>query len=162
MRKYETVFVINPELNEDESKAIIEKVRDLIKNLQGEVLKIEEWGAKKLAYEVRKMSKGYFVLLHFMGNPGVLSELERNLLLMDAVLKHQTVRLDEKAEKTAEMLSREKTSEKIEQPEQQEEEQPARTPQEEEMPQEVASEQSAEATAGADEPEGGKEEEDRS
>lgn len=117
MRKYETIFIINPDLSEEDSKGVIEKVRGLVEDLQGEVLKIEEWGKKRLAYEVKKMSKGLFVILHFTGTIQVLSELERNLRLMDAVLKYQTVRLDEKAEKLAEMLSTEKTSETAEKPE---------------------------------------------
>jgi small subunit ribosomal protein S6 len=117
MRKYETIFIINPDLSEEDSKGVIEKVRGLVEDLQGEVLKIEEWGKKRLAYEVKKMSKGLFVILHFTGTIQVLSELERNLRLMDAVLKYQTVRLDEKAEKLAELLSTEKPSETAEKPE---------------------------------------------
>ena len=63
MRKYETIFIINPDLSEEDIKGLIEKVSGIIQSLQGEVSKIEEWGKKKLAYEVKKMSKGYFVLL---------------------------------------------------------------------------------------------------
>lgn len=117
MRKYETIFILNSELSEEDSKAIIERVRELVESLQGEVLKIEEWGKKKLAYEVKKMSKGLYVLLHFMGTAQVLSELERNLRLMDAILKYQTVRLDEKAEKMARMLSEQKAPETDAKPE---------------------------------------------
>ena len=49
MRKYETIFIINPDLSEEDSKGVIEKVRGLVEDLQGEVLKIEEWGKKRLA-----------------------------------------------------------------------------------------------------------------
>jgi small subunit ribosomal protein S6 len=119
MRKYETIFIINPDLSEEDSKGVIDKVRGIIQSLQGEVLRIEEWGKKKLAYEIKKMSKGLFILLHFLGTAELLSELERNLRLMDAVLKYQTVRLDEKGEKAAQMLLGEKPSETEEQPESQ-------------------------------------------
>ncbi|NIO04909.1 MAG: 30S ribosomal protein S6 [Proteobacteria bacterium] len=117
MRQYEIIFIINPDLSEEDTKGIIDKVKEIIQTLRGEVLKIDEWGQKKLAYDVKNHSKGYFVLLHFMGTPQILTEIERNLKIMDSVLKHQTVRLDEKAEKTAQMLSGERISEKGEKPE---------------------------------------------
>lgn len=143
MRKYETIFIINPDLSEEDIKGLIEKVSGIIQSLQGEVSKIEEWGKKKLAYEVKKMSKGYFVLLHFMGTSQVLAELERNLRLIDAVLKYQTVRLDERGEKIPE---------KEEKPESQIEKDLEEAPQEEDIPKEVASEQLPEATGGTEEP----------
>lgn len=110
MRKYETIFIINPELTEEDTKAVIEKARGIIQSHRGEVLKIDEWGNRKFAYEIKKMSKGYYVLLHFAGNSDVLSELERNFHLMDAVLKYQTVRLGPKEEKTAKRLAEERMS----------------------------------------------------
>ncbi|MBW2057314.1 MAG: 30S ribosomal protein S6 [Deltaproteobacteria bacterium] len=118
MRKYETIFIINPDLSEEDTKGVIEKARNIIQGLRGEVLKIEEWGKKKLAYEIKKMSRGFFVLLHFTGTPQVLTELERNLRLMDAVLKYQTVRLDEKKDKAQEAPpEEEKTPEERAEPE---------------------------------------------
>jgi len=152
MRKYETIFIINPDLSEEDIKGLIEKVSGIIQSLQGEVSKIEEWGKKKLAYEVKKLSKGYFVLLHFMGTSQVLAELERNLRLIDAVLKYQTVRLDERGEKIAQVLSGEKIPEKEEKPESQIEKDLEEAPQEEDIPKEVASEQLPEATGGTEEP----------
>jgi len=152
MRKYETIFIINPDLSEEDIKGLIEKVSGIIQSLQGEVSKIEEWGKKKLAYEVKKLSKGYFVLLHFMGTSQVLAELERNLRLIDAVLKYQTVRLDERGEKIAQVLSGEKIPEKEEKPESQIEKDLEEAPQEEDIPKEVASEQLPEATGGTEKP----------
>lgn len=158
MRKYETIFILNPDLSEEDSKGLIEKVRGIIQSLEGEVLKIEEWGRKKMAYEVKKMSKGFFVILHFMGTTQVLAELERNLRLMDAVLKYQTVRLDEKKEKRAQMLSEEKTSDKEEKPEPQTENSLKRGPDEEAMPEKVTREQPLETPAKIEEPDRGTEE----
>jgi len=117
MRKYETIFIINPDLSEEDTGGVIEKVKGIIESLHGEVLKVDEWGRRRLAYEVKKMSKGLFVLLHFAGTVQVLSELERNLSLMDPILKFQTVRLDEKGEKVAQLLSKEKSAETEEKPE---------------------------------------------
>lgn len=151
MRKYETIFIINPDLSEEDSKGVIEKVGGLIEDLQGEVLKIEEWGKKRLAYEVKKMSKGLFVILHFTGTIQVLSELERNLRLMDAVLKYQTVRLDEKAEKLSKLLSTEKTSETAEKPDS-EAETRRESPQEGDSRDEAAGEQPPREAEKAGEP----------
>lgn len=162
MRKYETILIIHPDLSEEDSKGLIEKVRGIIQSLQGEVLKIEEWGNKKMAYEVKKMSKGYFVLLHFMGTAQVLAELERNLRLTDAVLKYQTVRLDEKEEKIAQKLSGKKISEKEEKAESQIKNNLEKSPQEEDMPKKAAREQVPEATARTEEPDSNEEEEARS
>jgi small subunit ribosomal protein S6 len=150
MRKYETIFIINPDLSEEESRGVIEKVKGVIEGLQGEVLKIEEWGKRKLAYEVKKMPKGLFVLLHFTGTAQLLPEVERNLRLMDAVLKYQTVRLDEKGEKIAQMLSEEKPSEAEEKPESQIESSPGESPQTEEVPEKVTHEEPAEAAESPD------------
>jgi small subunit ribosomal protein S6 len=152
MRKYETIFIINPDLSEEDSKGVIEKVRDIIQSLQGEVLKIEPWGNKRMAYEIKRMSKGFFVLLHFMGTAQVLGELERNLRLMDAVLKYQTVRLDEKKEKIAQTVSGEKISEKEEKPESQTDSSREKSPEEQDMPEEVAHEPPRETTSGTQQP----------
>ncbi len=158
MRKYETIFIINPDLSEEDTKGLIERVRGIIQTLQGEVLRIQEWGRKKLAYEVDKMSRGYFVLLHFIGTPSMLTELERNLRLMDAVLKYQTVRLDEKGERVAQMLSGERAVEKEEKPEPQTEETLEGSPKEEDTAKDMTHEDSPEATPAIEEPEHNKRE----
>jgi len=158
MRKYETIFIINPDLSEEDTQGVVEKVKELIQSLQGEVLKTDGWGIKKLAYDVKKKSKGYFVLLHFMGTAQILTEVERNLRLMDTVLKHQTVRLDEKAERAAQMLSGEKISEKEEQPETKPEKKAEKGADEVEKPQQRAHERPPEETKATEEPESGGEE----
>ena len=96
MRKYETIFILDPDLEEEKAQAAIEKVKGIITQTNGEILKIEDWGKRKLAYEVKKKSKGHYVLIHFSGSPASLSELERNFRVMDAVIKFQSVRLDER------------------------------------------------------------------
>lgn len=97
MKKYETIFIAHPDLVEDEVKGLIEKMREVIENLNGELIKAEEWGRRKLAYKLKKLTKGYYILIRFLGNGQVLAEIERNLRLSDSVLKYQSVRLDEKA-----------------------------------------------------------------
>lgn len=96
MRKYETLFIMDPDLEEEKTQSVIEKVKGIITQGNGEILKVEDWGKRKLAYRVKKKTKGHYILIHFSGPPPLLSELERNFRVMDAVIKFQSVRLDER------------------------------------------------------------------
>ncbi|MCJ7705887.1 MAG: 30S ribosomal protein S6 [Desulfobacterales bacterium] len=98
MRKYETIFILDPDLEEGIAQSAIEKIKGIITQGNGEILKVEDWGKRKLAYEVKKKSKGQYILIHFSGTPALLSEVERNFRVMDAVIKFQSVRLDERGE----------------------------------------------------------------
>ena len=102
MRKYETIFILDPDLEEEQSQSLIEKVKGIITQTNGEILKVEDWGKRKLAYEVKKKSKGHYILIHFSGSPTLLSELERNFRVMDAVIKYQSVRLGERQTSSSE------------------------------------------------------------
>jgi small subunit ribosomal protein S6 len=96
MRKYETIFILDPDLEEEQTQSVIEKIKGIITQTNGEILKVEDWGKRKLAYEVNKKPKGHYFLIHFLGSPALLSELERNFRVMDAVIKFQSVRLDDR------------------------------------------------------------------
>jgi len=96
MRKYETIFILDPDLQEEQTTSTVEKVKGIITQANGEILKVEDWGKRKLAYDVKKKSKGHYILIHFLGSPALLSELERNFRVMDAVIKFQSVRLGER------------------------------------------------------------------
>ncbi|MBM4350459.1 MAG: 30S ribosomal protein S6 [Deltaproteobacteria bacterium] len=95
-RKYETIFILDPDLEEGVAQSAIEKIKGIITQGSGDILKVEDWGKRKLAYEVKKKSKGQYLLIHFSGSPALLSELERNFRVMDAVIKFQSIRLDER------------------------------------------------------------------
>jgi small subunit ribosomal protein S6 len=95
MKKYETIFILDPDLEETQTQSAIEKVKGIISQNNGEILKVEDWGKRKLAYQVKKKAKGHYILIHLMGSPTLISELERNFRVMDAVIKFQSVRLDE-------------------------------------------------------------------
>ena len=96
MKKYETIFILDPDLEDEKTQSTIEKVKGIITQNDGEVLKTEDWGKRKLAYNVKKKARGHYVLIHFSGLPTLLSELERNFRVMDSVIKFQSVRLDER------------------------------------------------------------------
>jgi len=86
MNKYESVIIINPNVSEEETKALIERFVALI-NTDGKVEKVDELGKKKLAYEIAKNKEGYYVIFDFEANPSLIAELERNYRITDEVMK---------------------------------------------------------------------------
>jgi len=94
MNKYETVFIINPSVEEAGVKELIEKFSNLINN-DGKVESVEEMGKRKLAYEIKKNSEGIYVLINFEANPTLIKELERVYRITDEVIKFIVVRKDE-------------------------------------------------------------------
>jgi len=95
MKRYETIYIINPNLDADSIKEVITKFSEQIKKLKGYIVKVNEWGKRRLAYEVKRSDKGYYVMLDFCGLPGVVKELERGLKLDDQILKYLTVKVGE-------------------------------------------------------------------
>ncbi len=93
MRKYETIFVLRPDLEEEAKNAMIEKFTGII-NSDGEVTNIDEWGKRKLAYEIEKIREGYYVLVDFVANADLPAELERNYKISDNVLRYIVVNKD--------------------------------------------------------------------
>ena len=94
MNKYETIFIVNPGVSEEGIKNLIQKFSDIINN-DGKVLKVDEMGKKKLAYEVKKNKEGYYVAIEFEAKPELIKELERVYRITDDVIKFLTVRKDE-------------------------------------------------------------------
>jgi small subunit ribosomal protein S6 len=95
MNHYETMYIVNPTLDEEALKEAINKFSDLIKKLKGSIVKVNEWGKRKLAYEVKRFDKGYYIVLDFCALPKIVTELERSLKLDDRILKYITVKIDE-------------------------------------------------------------------
>lgn len=91
MNKYESVVIVNPNLEEESIKNLIKKFSDLI-NSDGNVTSVEEMGKRKLAYEVKKNKEGYYVLFNFEAKPELIAELERNYRITDEVIKFIVVR----------------------------------------------------------------------
>ncbi|MDN5348404.1 MAG: small subunit ribosomal protein [Clostridia bacterium] len=97
MRSYEVLFILKPDLDPEQTSAIIEKFTKLVTQNGGEVLQVNPWGKKRLAYEIRKYREGYYVLLQFKGRPEVAQEVERVMKITDEVIRHLMTRLEEKA-----------------------------------------------------------------
>lgn len=107
MNHYETIYIVNPTLEDDSLKEAIDKFSDLIKKLKGSIVKVNEWGKRKLAYDVKRFDKGSYVVLDFCALPKMVTELERNLKLDDRILKYITVKIDENID-PKDLVSKEK------------------------------------------------------
>ncbi len=93
MRRYETIFIVNPDLPEEDQNALQEKIRSLLASFKAELVKLEDWGLRKLTYVIRKSSRGrYFLVDYLVESPALVRELERTLRLHDGVLKFLTVK----------------------------------------------------------------------
>ncbi len=94
MNKYESVIIINPNLEGESIKALIEKFSNLINN-NGKVDSVEEIGKKKLAYEIKKYKEGYYIVFKFESKPEAIAELERIYRITDEVMKFIVVKGEE-------------------------------------------------------------------
>jgi small subunit ribosomal protein S6 len=95
MNRYETIFVINPDLGEDEVQNVVTKFTGIISSQNGVQLKLEDWGRRRLAYKIDKFSQGYYVLADFAGMPTGVAELERNLKIDDRIIRFLSVKTGE-------------------------------------------------------------------
>ena len=118
MRKYETVFISDPDLKDQARLELFDKVRNIIAKEKGILLDFDEWGNKKLAYEIKKKLRGHYVCVTYGGTGDLVKELERNFRLSDEVLKFMTLLLSDDV--TAQQLEKEarESQDESEQPEQ--------------------------------------------
>ena len=98
MRYYETLYIINPSLAEEDYRAVVAKFTDAVEKNKGVVTKVDEWGKKTLAYDIKKFDKGYYVLLQYCGESGLTAEVKREMSLDDKILKYQTIKLSDNAD----------------------------------------------------------------
>jgi small subunit ribosomal protein S6 len=92
MRRYETIFILRPNVGEDEINKIIESTTQIILNEKGSILEMNRWGIKKLAYLIKKESLGYYVYSDYAGTPAAVTEIERKFRIDDSVLKYLTIK----------------------------------------------------------------------
>ena len=101
MKYYETLYIINPNLADEDYREVVNKFNELVEKNKGVLVKVDEWGKKTLAYLVKKFDKGYYILLQYCGQSGVTEGLEKDLRLDDRVLKYQTIKLSNNADPEA-------------------------------------------------------------
>jgi small subunit ribosomal protein S6 len=94
-REFETIFILRPDTNQEGIQLVNTRVRGVIDQMGGKLLKLDNWGKRKLAYEVKKQLKGIYLYWMYLGTPGVVEEIERNLRMLDSVIRYYTVKIDE-------------------------------------------------------------------
>lgn len=95
MRHYETLFIINPDLTEEETTATVEKFAAILTDAGCTMVKVDHWGRRRLAYEVKKFSKGYYVLFEYGALPETVAEMERNFKIDERVIRFLTVKKED-------------------------------------------------------------------
>lgn len=123
MRKYETIFILDPDVKDQARTDLFDRVKGIIARENGILLDFDEWGNKKLAYEIKKKLRGFYVCITYGGTGSLVKELERNLRLSDDVLKFMTLllsddvtveQLEEEAKENQDKLSEKTDNESVE------------------------------------------------
>ena len=112
MRPYETTFILIPEMSEDEVKKTIDEYQAYIEEQKGEISKVENWGKRKLAYQIQKKESGYYGHIRFDAPAEIVANLERRYKLDESVIRYLTVLLSSKALK-AEKLALENQEKEV-------------------------------------------------
>lgn len=95
MNKYELAVVVSAKIEDDERTAVIERVKDIITNHGGNITNVDEWGKKRLAYEVRKMKEAFYYFIQFEGDSTVPAEVESRVRIMENVVRYLCVKQNE-------------------------------------------------------------------
>lgn len=96
MNKYEALYIIKPDVEDEARAALIQKFAEIVTADGGEIVNIDEWGKRKLAYEIDYISEGYYVLMNFDAKPELPAELERNFKINENVMRFMVVKRIEK------------------------------------------------------------------
>ena len=94
MNKYELCVVVSAKLEDDARAELVDRVKDLITRFEGTVTDVDDWGKKRLAYEIEKMHEGFYYFVHFESEPDTPAQIEGRLRIMDGVIRYLCVRQD--------------------------------------------------------------------
>ena len=95
MKAYELLFFVDPNLDPETRLAVMKRIDNTIAEGNGKVDNVDEWGKRKLAYEIDKLPEGDYTLINFHADPASIAELDRVLRITDAVIRHMIVRRDD-------------------------------------------------------------------
>ena len=95
LREYETVYILKPDTAQDEISQMNARVRQILESMGGKLLDLDNWGKRKLAYEIKKQLKGIYMYWRYLAPSGVVEEVQRNLRMLDTVIRYYTVRIGE-------------------------------------------------------------------
>ena len=98
MSKYELTVVVSAKIEDDERAAVIDKCKALVERFGGTITNVDEWGKKKLAYEVQKMREGFYYFIPFTGDSETPNELESQLRIMEPVIRYLVVKPEAETE----------------------------------------------------------------
>lgn len=101
LREYETIYILRPDTPNERVADINGRIRGIVEKTGGKVLEVDNWGKRRLAYEVNKHLKGIYLYWQYLGSPGTVAEFERNMRLFDSVIRYMTVKLDEDVDAAA-------------------------------------------------------------
>jgi small subunit ribosomal protein S6 len=91
LREYETIYILRPDTLNDKVAEVNGRVRGIIESMGGVVLNVDNWGKRKLAYEIKKELKGIYLYWKYLAQPTVVSEFERNMRMLDPVIRYMTI-----------------------------------------------------------------------
>jgi len=94
MNKYELVLVVNAKIEDDARAAVVDKAKACVERFGGTVTEVEDWGKRKLAYEIQHMKEGFYYFIQFEADAACPAEVERRVRIMDNVLRYLCVRKD--------------------------------------------------------------------
>lgn len=94
MRNYESLYIVHPEVVGDELTTMVDKFQKILSDQHAEIVKLDNWGVRKLAYPIKKVERGSYIQVLFSAGPEVVAEYERRLRLDEQILRFLTVRLD--------------------------------------------------------------------
>jgi len=98
MRRYETIVIVDPDVGDGQQEPVFDRIRELIPQQNGILIKIDNWGTKKLAYDIKKKVRGFYSRIDYCGSGPLVDEIERFFRIDDRVLKFMTVMLDERVD----------------------------------------------------------------
>jgi len=96
-RDYELGFILNPEVNEDETRTILDRVEQIVATYGGQTVKVNQWGRRRLAYPIQRHRDGHYIFMDMILTPETVAEIERTLKVSEIVLRHMVIKRDPKA-----------------------------------------------------------------
>ena len=109
-REYETIYILRPNTPNEGVAEVNTRIKGIIEGMGGKIIKVDNWGKRRLAYEVAKERKGIYLYWQYLATPGVVEETERNLRMLDNVIRYLSVKVDENVDVAARPTEIDETS----------------------------------------------------
>jgi small subunit ribosomal protein S6 len=109
-REYETIYILRPNTPNEGVAEVNTRIKGIIEGMGGKIIKVDNWGKRRLAYEVAKERKGIYLYWQYLATPGVVEETERNLRMLDNVIRYLSVKVDENVDVAARPVEIDDTS----------------------------------------------------